>query len=101
MGCSLFWVTLKMIASFLGSPARTQQYIVSSEIVRVKSFIMISVSRRSVSRVGWIRLCVIAPTNAAPFEETLQRWQTVGNTASGLIGPRFRTSLFKEERVTA
>ena len=42
-------------------------------------------------------------SNTAPFEEMLQRWQTVGNTVFDLTGPRFKpqTSRSRDERVTA
>ena len=45
----------------------------------------------------------LRPGNTAPFEEMLQRWRAVGNTASDLTGPRFepQTSRSRDESVTA
>ena len=45
----------------------------------------------------------LRPGNTAPFEETLQWWQAVGNTVSYLTGPRFepQTCRSRDERVTA
>ena len=45
----------------------------------------------------------LRPGNTVPFEEMLQRWQSVGNTASNLTGPRFesKASRSRNERVTA
>ena len=47
--------------------------------------------------------CVIAPGNAASFEEVLQRWRAVGNCVFDFTGLRFepQTSRSREERVTA
>ena len=41
--------------------------------------------------------------NAAPFKEVLQWWRAVGNTVSGLAGPRFepQTSRSRNDYVTA
>ena len=49
------------------------------------------------------RIRVIAPAgNTSSFEEFLQRWRRVGNTASDLSGQRFelQTSSLSDERVT-
>ena len=45
----------------------------------------------------------LRPGNTAPFEEMSSQWQTVDNTVSDLIGPRFgpQTSRSNDERVTA
>ena len=45
----------------------------------------------------------LRPGNTAPFEEMLQRWRAVGNTAFDFIGPRFepQTSRSRDERVIA
>ena len=44
----------------------------------------------------------LLPGNTAPFEEMLQRWQSVGSTVSSLTGPRFepQTSRSRDESVT-
>ena len=41
--------------------------------------------------------------NAVCFKQISQRWQAVGNTMSGLTGPRFepQTSRSKDERIIA
>ena len=46
---------------------------------------------------------LLRPGNANLFEEMLQQWRTVGNTVSGLTGPRFEPQIFRsgDERVTA
>ena len=40
----------------------------------------------------------LRPGNTASFEEMLQRWQAVGNTASDLTGPRFESRTSGSER---
>ena len=44
----------------------------------------------------------LRPGNPASFEEMLQRWRAVGDTAFDLTGPRFepQTSRFRDERAT-
>ena len=43
------------------------------------------------------------PGSTTPFEEILQWWQVVGNTAPDVTGPRFKTQTFrsKDKRITA
>ena len=43
----------------------------------------------------------LRPGNTASFEEMLQRWRAVGNTASDLTGPSFEpwTSRFRDEEI--
>ena len=50
---------------------------------QIKTFINLAVVRRSASLVCRAHLRVLAPVgHTAPFEETSQRWRTVGNTVS-------------------
>ena len=44
----------------------------------------------------------LRPGNTALFEEMLQRWRAVGNTAPNLTGPRFESETFRsiDKRVT-
>ena len=46
---------------------------------------------------------LLVPLNTTSFEETLQRWRAVGNTASDLTGPRLKrqTSNSRNKHVTA
>ena len=72
--------------------------------LKIKSFVIFAVLRRSVQRVCGAHFHVIAIAgNTAPFEEMLQRWQAVGSTVSDLSGPRFepQTSRSRNERIIA
>ena len=53
-------------------------------LIEIKLFIMLAVLRQSVQRICGAYLRSLRPTNTAPFKEILQRWRSVGNTASNL-----------------
>ena len=75
------------------------------ESFQIKSFIILAVLRRSVQRVYWAHLrviataCYTAPKKCHNGGEPL----AFGSTVSDLTGPRFepQTSRFRDERVTA
>ena len=46
---------------------------------------------KACNELAGISSASLRPGNTASFEEMLQRWQAVGNTASDLTGPRFES----------
>ena len=93
-----FWLRKKLLAPYLTQSPHSILYVKPK-----LSLYSPTRARNEFTRPIFASLRQLATQHPAPFEETLQRWRTVGNTVSNLTVPRFehQTSLSRGKHISS